>query len=396
MKSIKVLKNSFKLVFCLLCLIVLSGCFGDKPLNENETTTDRPSESNQPVLNPSQPNPSGQSPSGQSPAGSSGSSPSPQKENEGSQNTTSHNAQESFSISSSNKLDILVVLPGGSDEEKGKLGLSLSRMISDTYFQSLDWQVAFISEDPNQNKSDGKPTFWPLKNQRGDIHEPDSNDKIHILTPELQADHILIELVIETMMSSRGNKVQPLISMIQSIGKTENQEFFREDALLNTIVLSKGQDKEEDTPTLGVIASVSNHLGDSKQFVTHGIITEVGDTECAKTQTNDITNFSYAVSTLVDEVGGVVDSICEEDYTSFMTQVESNIQEKLVSNSEEIKLKYTNVVEKTISLTFTPAENAQTWQYDSQESKITFDSPVLSGTTVEVSYDYLTEDDLDL
>ena len=377
MKSIKVLKNSFKLIFCLSCLIILSGCFIDKPLIGGESIT-----------NPSETTPS--TPSSSMSTTSTTSTTSNPLIN--SQNETT---QESFSITSSNKLDILVVLPGQSDVEKGLLGRNLSRLLGNTYFQSLDWQVAFISEDPNQNKRDDHPTFLPLKNQSGNIKDSENNEPIYILTPGLEDNHIITELVIETMNSSIANKVQPLISMIQSVGKTENQEFFREDALLATIVLSKGQDEEEDTPILGVIASVQNHLGDSKQFIAHGLITKVGDTDCAQAQTRDVTNFSYAISALIDELGGITSSICgeDEDYGSFMTQVESNIKEKLVSNSDEIKLKYTNIVEDTISLTFTPEENVQEWDFNSQESKIIFNTPVLEGTTIQVSYDYVESED---
>ena len=313
MKSIKVLKNSFKLIFYFFCLIILSGCFIDKSLLGGESIIDSES-------TPSTP-------------GSSTSSTSRTSNTSMNPEDTSHFEE----ITSSNKLDILVVLPKQSDVEKGLLGRMLGRLLDNPYFQSLDWQVAFISEDPGQNNRDGHPTFLPLKNQNGDVKDSENNESIYVLTPELKEDnHIITELVIETMRSSNATRVQPLISMIQSVAKTENQELFREDAFLATIVLSKGQDEEEDTPPLGVTASVQNHLGASKQFAVYGLITEVGDTDCAQAQTNDITNFSYTVSALIDAVGGITSSICgeEDDYSSFITQVESNIKEKLVSNSE--------------------------------------------------------------
>ena len=388
MKSIKILKNSFKLIFCFSCLIILSGCFIDKPLVGGESITDS-------KPNPSIPSSSMSTTSTTSTTSIISTTSTTSNPSMNSPKETTNSFQESFSITSSNKLDILVVLPGQSDVEKGLLGRNLGRLLGNTYFQSLDWQVAFISEDPNQNNRDDHPTFLPLKNQSGDIKDSENNEPIYILTPGLEDDHIITELVIETMNSSRANKVQPLISLIQSVGKTENQEFFREDAFLATIVLSKGQDEEEDTPILGLIASVQNHLGDSKQFVAHGLITKVGDTDCAQAQTQSVANFSYAISALIDEVGGITSSICgeDEDYGSFMTQVESNIKEKLVSNSDEIKLKYTNVVEDTISLTFTPKENAQELEFNSQESKIIFNTPVLEGTTIQVSYDYIESED---
>ena len=345
--KIKILKNFFKLSFCLFCCVSLSGCF-DNAIDDD-------------VIN----------------------------NNSSDMSSQGDTSEESFLIPSS-KLDILVVLPQGSDGEKTKLGLGLSRLlISDTYFQSLDWQVAFISEDPNQNNSDTLPTFLPLRNPNGNIQEPETNDNIYVVTSELQTDHSITELIRETMMSSTGNMAQPLISMIQSIGKTENQSFFREDALLATIILNKDQDEDEDTPPTGVIASAQNHLGDSKEFTVYGIITEVGDTECAQAQTQDVANFSYAVSDLIDEVEGIAGSICEEEYNTFITEIESDIKERLINNSNEIQLKYTNIIKDKISLTFDPEKNDQEWNFDSQENKIIFDNPVLEGTTVEVSYEYL-------
>ena len=364
-----IVKNSFKFSFCIFFLVVLSGCF-DKPIVENGSN----STSSQP--------------------GTLGSSSS-DSESSSSQDTTSIDFNESFFIKPSKKLDILVVLHGESEEEKGRLGLGLSRLLVGTEFQSIDWQVAFISEDPSQNNHNDRPTFLSLKNQDGNIKNPEDNKPIYILDPELQDDHIITELVIETMMSSSGNQVQPLVSLIQSIGKSQNQSFFREDAFLAAVVLSKGQDEEENTPPLGVTASIQHHLGSSKSFTTYGFITEVGDTECAEAQTNSVTNFSYAVSALIDAVEGISNNICEEDYTSFMTQIETDLKNKLEVDSGKIKLQYSNIVEDRISLSFNPEENAQSWQFNSEESEIVFDEDLLDGTTVEVSYSYLTEDSSD-
>ena len=360
MKSIKIIKNSFNLIFCLFCLMILSGCLSDEPLDESENT--------------------------------SGSSESSNTDSQDDQDNANSTFSESFSISSSKDLDILVVLPGGLEDEKSKLGLGLSRLISNTSssLQSVDWQVAFISEDPNQNKHTDRPTFLPLKGRSGEIKNED-NESIYILDPYLQDDYVITELVIETMKAVRGSKAHPLKSIIQSVGKTENQDFFRENAYLAIIVLSKGQDKEADAPTSGVIASVQRSLGDSKEFTIYGIINKIGDTACAEEQTNDLANFSYTLSALIDEVGGITTSICEGDnYNSFiMDEVEPDLEDSLVGNSDEIKLKYTNIIEDTISLIFTPEANAQDWQFDSEENKITFNDSVLEGTTVQVSYDYI-------
>ena len=373
MKSIRVIKKSFKIAFCIFFLFALSGCF-DKPIIDEGSNT-----------SPSRPDSTGMSTT-------SATSTTSTTSTTNSQNGTSNTFSESFSIASSKKLDILVVLPGGSAEEKGKLGLSLSRLLSKADFQSVDWQVAFISEDPSQNNNDDHPTFLPLRDQDGNIEESENNEPIYILTPELQADHIVTELIIETMMSSGGSQVRPLISAIQSVGKSENQTFFRQGALLALIMLSKGQDEEENTLPLGVTASVQNHLSSSKRLTAYGIITEVGDTTCAKAQTKKVTNFSYAVSALINEVEGISGSICEEDYDPLITQIGSDIEDKLEANSNEIQLKHTNIVENTIRLSFTPAENAQSWQFNSQESRITFGTPLSDGTTVQVSYNYLTND----
>ena len=370
MKLMRVVKNCFKIAFCIFLLFALSGCF-DEPITDDGNDT-KPSETDT--------------------TNTTGTTGTTSTTNTNSQNGTSNTFSESFSIMSSNKLDILVVLPGGSETEKGRLGRVLGDFLSNDDFQSVDWQVAFISEDPSQNKSNSRPTFLPLRDQNGNIK--DSNDQsIYTLNSELQDDHIIKELIIETMMSSKGNQVRPLISTIQSIGKSENQSFFRQDALLALMMLSKGQDEEENTPPLGVTASVKNHLGSSKKLAAYGIITEVGDTTCAQDQTQDVTNFSYAVSALIDAVKGIRSSICEEDYSSLITQIVSDIEAKLGFNSSEVKLTYTNVIENSIDISFTPKENTQNWEFNSQENKIVFGTPLLDGTTVEVSYSYTTSND---
>ena len=310
--------------------------------------------------------------------------------------TNKNTSQEEYSITSEDsepkKLDILIVLPATQSQTDSKLSTSLSLLLLNDNFQSIDWQIAFTSEDPTQNNNTNIPSFFPLKNRSGNIKEPDSNKDIYTLTPELQTSYTITELLMETMTSSRnGQKMQPLISLIQSIGKTENQTFFRQDALLAILVLNKGQDNEESTTPLQVIESIHNHLGSSKDFATYGIITKVGDTQCAEDQTNDITNFSYAVSTFITETKGIIGSICEEDYNPLLTQIGSDIENKLGGvGLNEIELRHTSIVEGTIELSFDPSENApQSWQFDSQTSKITFDPPSLKdNTTVHIFYDY--------
>ena len=360
--KIKILKNLFKLTFCLFCLTTLSGCLLDSNLSGDSNTS---------------------------------SLKDMDTENE---NSTPFKESHSVSPSSnSNKLDVLVVLPGGSVSEKARLGLILSRLLSDTSFQSIDWQVAFISEDVSQNNSsNGLPTLLPLRSQNGVIQETGvtGNSNIYVLSEKLEEnDHILNELFIETMSNSVGTGAQPLTSIIQSIGKTENQIFFRSDAVLATIILTKGQDANEGTPSIGVIKSIQQYLEESQQFGIYGLITEIGDVECAEAQTQDATSFSYAVSELIGEAEGIVGSICEEDYSKFIAQVGFDIKEKFVVSLSEITLKHTNVIEDTISLTFTPAKNEQSPQFDSEENKITFDTPVSEGTDIEVSYRYLNDDD---
>lgn len=198
------------------------------------------------------------------------------------------------------------------------------------------------------------------------------------------------------MKSLKGNiKPTPLMSLIQSIGKPENETFFRQDALLAVVSLSKGQDEKETTPPLGVTESIQHHLGESKKFTAYGIITQVGDTECAKAQTNNPANFSYVVSEFIKQAGGITHSICEEDYNPLMTEIGSHIENQLGLKLNEIELRHTNVIENTIGLKCTQTQNqtqsqgtCPAWHFDSQENKIIFQTPLTGHVTVNVSYDY--------
>ena len=190
---IHIIKASFKVSFLCLSLVFMTGCM-DSPITSSSKSSS-----------------------------SSNSNP-----------TNKNTSQEEYSITSEDsepkKLDILIVLPATQSQTDSKLSTSLSLLLLNDNFQSIDWQIAFTSEDPTQNNNTNIPSFFPLKNRSGNIKEPDSNKDIYTLTPELQTSYTITELLMETMTSSRnGQKMQPLISLLSlTLNSNFRNIFFKE------------------------------------------------------------------------------------------------------------------------------------------------------------------------
>ena len=237
--------------------------------------------------------------------------------------------------------------------------------------QSSDWQMAFISSLQGQN-------FYQLR----DNNLPEGT---HILSPKYSNFEEIFKNTISSMQfgASSTLELKAIYDMINN-HKTK-PGFFRADALLAVIVVTDDGDTSPQSPS-DIITSVQNNFGASKKFVTYGIIVEPGGENCGEPAENQ------KVAELVRLTGGVTGSICEEDYSSVMANIGDHIKKELLFN--DVLLKHNNVIENSISLTFSPAENETNWQYDSQTNKIVFTTSPTEDTIISISYNYLLPPDI--
>lgn len=236
--------------------------------------------------------------------------------------------------------------------------------------RSSDWQIAFISSAKGDE-------FYYLKDSSGGNLQGNPR----ILSPKLPNFEDIFKNTISSKQfgESSTREFQAIFDMINDPEKEPG--FFRPDALLAVVVVTDDTDTSEPGP-LDIMESVKNNFGPSKKFVTYGIIVEP-DRNCGEPRVN------YKVADLALRTGGITGSICEKDYSFVMASIGDHIQKELLF--KDIPLKHNNVIENSIKLAFTPAQNEQNWQFDSQTNKITFNIPPIEGTTVQISYDYHSE-----
>lgn len=300
--------------------------------------------------------------------------------------------QETFSLTwnPQGKLRLLAMIDHSTNMEshRKKIAIPLKNLVKNVKFQETDWQLAFV------NKS---PEFSQLRNHKGPI----DFKKLEFSAPIVhQSLNGLTELFVETLskLPTSSTPQTPLANIVDLVSQSYSQNesygeflkkhfFMEQEALLAVVILTNKITGEDTTPSQ-VIASVKNHLGPSKQFVVYSIIIEPNDESCKKAEhpTSSEEGFDETVNALVQQTGGLTDSVCESSYHSFMDEVASDLEDKLRLNN--ITLRHTNVVESSVALQFDPPVNQTNWQYDTEGNKIKFDTLPEKGTKIEISYDH--------
>ena len=161
--------------------------------------------------------------------------------------------------------------------------------------------------------------------------------------------------------------------------------------LSNEDELSEGVaiDGVEPTSALEVRQLVSDIFGSNKRFVSYGIIIRPGDTDCRDAEIERSGRVTPTYSTFISELSVKTYSICEENYSGILLDIGSHLEATLTLNS--IPFRFNNVIEDSIELTFTPAENEKSGRFDSSSNTYIFDEKPANGTTILVEYQYESE-----
>ena len=321
------------------------------------------------------------------------------------------------------KLDIIISIDNSLSMEHHQQKLASRFNDLFTSIQDTDWQIAFINsdDDPELTLEDGyHGVFYDLEDQNGEISV--NGDTVQILNPSLEDSYDLQELFSNTinrydkgarygyLTNSNGEKIdnvlrragsgseQPLANIINAIEQRndKNTGFFRQEAALVIIILTN----EDETPPPNytattaeeVIQSVIENFGASKQFLTYGIIIEPDDETCLRQEQSNQRGGSYSMSidNLVNDsrTQGITASICEEDYSPILQHIGTHLKSNL--SFRQVFLK-SETIESSIEMTFTPTENKEDWEFDSQTHQITFNKPPQEGTVVNITYQYRTD-----
>ena len=326
-------------------------------------------------------------------------------------------ANDSFEVTQSlldPKVDILIVIDtsGSMDHHQQKLAERFGDLVSglSTSDVPVDWQMAFINTDDSEPAVDADGyhgRFYNLEDEQGEIEV--DGEKVSILTADLSDDSNYLQQIFLNTINRSGKSVReeeedsgievPLRNIKNAISKRsdENIGFFRDEATLVTIILSNedelsdGQAKGDVEPTSApeVIQAVSDAFGSDKRFVSYGIIIKPEDTDCRDSEVNRSGRQSPTYGTFVNELSAKTYSICEEDYSDILLDISSHLEASLTLSS--IPLRFDNVIESSITLTFTPAENQESGSFDAASNTYIFDEKPANGTTVLVEYQYESE-----
>ncbi len=324
------------------------------------------------------------------------------------------------------KVDILVVIDTSSsmNHHQQKLGAKFGELISS--LSQVDWQMAFINADdstPIVNEDGYHGAFYHLEDAQGEIRDAKGN-LVKILTNQLQnPQELFLNTINRNGKSSRAVNAQtgvredsgvevPLRNIKNAIDKRneENEGFFRDNAALAVIILSnedelsngleitnaQGEVTTSPTQPSEVIQTVRGAFGENKNLSVYGIIVQPDDQSCMKKEleryklidTEGEPIFSTFIANLAAGRGSTY-SICDDDYSETLVDISNRLE--AILNLTEVNLRYENVVEESITLDFTPAENAVSGSFDEEHNKYVFDQAPASGTTINIQYSYIIQ-----
>lgn len=274
------------------------------------------------------------------------------------------------------KLDILFVVDNSISmaEEQERLGERIGSFIATLH--DVDWQIGITTTDVSNGRYGLKGSLLPLSGASGYILTPRTPNYEQVFR-----NTVVRRETIECTTDCPSGDEQPLAAAIMAMQKhnTVNAGFFRPGADIGLLVLSDEDEQSEGAGTTpeDVINTVRSLWSDTKRLYTYGIIIRPGDTACLNSQ---VTGGYYGtfVARLANLTGGLVGSICEEDYAPTLGILGESARKLL----EYVELRG-NPDPDSIRVTFTPSHNTT---YRLEGRRIFFTTPPAKGTKIRVDY----------
>lgn len=199
------------------------------------------------------------------------------------------------------------------------------------------------------------------------------------------ADTVIRRETISCNYDCPSNDERPLRATIQAIQKrdSENAGFFRDGADLAVIILS-----DEDEASVGgpdanrptdVLEAFRTAFGDSKSLNGFGILIAPDDKKCYESESMFGANYAKVLSQFVMLTGGVVGSLCANDYGPTLAGIGQRVREGV-----KTAILTALPVAESVQVHVTPADPTLTWTMDGR--RLTFAHPPKPGATVIVEY----------
>jgi hypothetical protein len=185
-----------------------------------------------------------------------------------------------------------------------------------------------------------------------------------------------------------GNE-QPLQATILAMRQrmTDNSGIFRDNVDLALIILSD-EDEMSNGPSNAtkpqdVVDAFKTEFGETKRLRAFGIVIKSGDEKCLKEQVAQTSGgnggyYGTHVETLAAMTGGVVNSICDSDYSKSLAEISRSVR-KLVGTFE------LSNAPKSVQVKLTPAPPIPIL-YKLEGKNLIFSTPPPAGTKIDVSY----------
>lgn len=249
---------------------------------------------------------------------------------------------QSIAVKSSSSIDILFVVDNSLSMQEEQIGIGNKINGFLDKIKGLDWQIAITSTDANSYTTGGDNISYPWGD--GQFRPFDSNTgSEYILKPSQNSLAVAqTKLASAIDFGTKGSFLERGInaatrSVLRAANPSANKDFFRANAGLAVIVIS---DEDEcsnglqscpsssydySNPT-SAISSIKSVLGSQKLVSFSSIIYIPGDQNCSTGK-----NQGNTYKQITELTGGVMGSVCSNDYTSALNVLGQRVVELISS-----------------------------------------------------------------
>ena len=235
-----------------------------------------------------------------------------------------------------NKVDILLVIDNSKSmtQERSELANRLEGFVAQLDSEGIDWQMCYMTTHYYQNSSASVAMSWVGYGQK--VLNNSVSNKATIFRDSING--------VPLGQSGDGSRSEVGIAVTyDAISKSQNQNCFRNDAALATILIS---DEDEDScggrcgsslmsisQPDNLIQHVKSTFSNSKPFTFHSIVIKPNDPICFNIQGGQGWPAFYGevYADLSTKTGGIVGDVCASDYTNQLQNIGNRISNTLGS-----------------------------------------------------------------
>lgn len=243
------------------------------------------------------------------------------------------NMSQSVQVLENTAIDILFVIDNSGSMSAEQQGISNKISGFMEIIKNLDWQVALTTTDPSETTKDAKKDSRPWGDGQFRPFDADNGNMFVLKKGNISlsdAQGLLAEAINVGIYGSgneRGIQVTSR-SIKRAMSSSEHQQFFRINSKLVVVVIS-----DEDECSNGscvpnnlesqpqyLVDLVKDRFGSQKVFKFNSIVKAPSDQSCTTAA-----NVANVYDLMSSKTGGIVGSICDNDYTAILSQMGNTV-----------------------------------------------------------------------